>query len=128
MKRRTSYTYNSTHIEDCSDFCKHSGSSGDDTTGAPEPGTPEPGLQAGAPEPGLRPGGPSYPTNETTGTAFWGTTYGYPRSFDKEKETEDLPDVKANGHLEHQYFGWENYDRGKLHFSLMSFIRSNRHY
>ena len=125
IKRRTYHTYNSTHIEDCSDFCKPSRSSGDDTTidyptwGPSYTGYPRPTR---------------YPTTETTGTAFWGTTYWYPvdpdipRSFDKEKETEDLPEVKANGHLEHQYFGWENYDRGKLHFSLMSIIWSNRYY
>lgn len=120
IKRSTYHTYNSTHIEDCSKFCKQSRSSGDYTTWSPQ--------TTGYPRP------TRYPTTDRTGTDFWGTTYWYsvdpdhPRTFDKEKETEDLPEVKTNGQLEHQYFGWENYDRSKLHFSLMSFIRSNRNF
>ena len=108
------YTDNSTHIEDCSNYCKRTLSSGDNTTWYP--------LQTtGYPRP------TRYPNTEITGTN--GTTdWWYTRSSDKKEETEDLPEVQANGQQEFQYFGWENYRRSKLHLSEYLLIRSNRHY
>ena len=115
MKYRDYYTYNSTHIEDCSNYCKQTVSSGDYTTWYP--------LQTtGYPRP------TRYPNTEmVTGTNSWRTTWDpypdwpYARSDGKEKEsfkeTEDLPEVQANGQQEFQYFGWENYDRSKFHLS-----------
>ena len=98
MNYRDYYTYNSTHIEDCSNYCTRNQSSGDYTTWYPD--------VTGYPRP------TRYPNTEmVTGTNSWGTTrYAtwYARSDGKEKETEDLPEVQANGQQEFQYFGWEN--------------------
>ena len=114
MNYRDYYTYNSTHIEDCSNYCTRNQSSGDYTTWYPD--------VTGYPRP------TRYPNTEmVTGTNSWRTTWDpypdwpYARSDGKEKEsfkeTEDLPEVQANGQQEFQYFGWENYDRSKFHLS-----------
>ena len=78
MNYRDYYTYNSTHIEDCSNYCTRNQSSGDYTTWYP-PQTPE------YPRP------TRYPNTEmVTGTNSWRTTWypdrPYARSNDKEKD------------------------------------------
>ena len=121
MKHREYYTYNSTHIEDCSNYCKQTVSSGEHATWYPPQTT-------GYPRP------TRYPNTEiVTGTNSWRTTWGptwgpgppYERSDDKAKETEDLPEVQANGQQEFQYFGWANTYRSKFHLSEYPLIRMN---
>ena len=115
------YTYNSTHIEDCSNYCKRTLSSGNDTTWNPLQTTGYPRPQPTRPT--------RYPNTEiVTGTNSWRTTRGkpldpdipYARSDEKEKEKEDLSEVQSDSQQEFQYFGWENYYRSKFYLSLKS--------
>jgi len=100
---RDYYTYNSTHIEDCSNFCKRPLSSGDDITWTGSTPVWYPLQTTGYPTTWPA----RYPNTEITGTS--GTTdWWYSRSSDKKKEAADLPEIQANGQQEFQYFGWEN--------------------
>ena len=102
IKHNDYYTYNSTHIEDCSNYCKAFFSSGDYTTSNPRPRTTT-GYYDRTHRPRPEPTQGPRPTPSAT-------TYWYRRSLDKDEEAE----VQANGQQEFQYFGWENYGRSKL--------------
>ena len=106
IKHNDYYTYNSTHIEDFSNYCKAFFPSGDYTTSYPRPRTTT-GYYDRTHPPGRTP----RPTPSAT-TYWYPKVDGNRRSFDKDEETE----VQANGQQELQYFGWENYRRSKLFF------------